>query len=105
MGSAHLVKCWNTLLPSATAGTHPLASPLLGKLDSLPPHLIFIAGRDPLRDEGIAYVEKLEAAKVPLQRYIYSGVPHNFAHYETLRATTKFSDDIVSGFREIFNIC
>jgi acetyl esterase/lipase len=105
MGSAHLVTCWNTLLPSATAGADPLASPLLGKLDGLPPHLIFIAGRDPLRDEGIAYAEKLEAEKVPVQCYIYSGVPHNFAHYETLRATKKFEDDIVAGFRELFNIC
>lgn len=105
MGSAHLVTCWNTLLPSATAGTDPLASPLLGNLDSLPPHLIFIAGRDPLRDEGLAYVEKLDAANVPLQRHIYRGVPHNFAHYETLRATKKFSEDTVAGFREMFNIC
>jgi acetyl esterase len=104
MGSAQLVTCWNTLLPSATAGTDPLASPLLGKLDSLPPHLIFIAGRDPLRDEGIAYAEKLDVAKVPMQCCIYSGVPHNFAHYEALRAIRKFSDDLVSGFRELSNM-
>jgi acetyl esterase/lipase len=71
-------------------------------LDGLPPHLIFVAGRDPLRDEGIAYAEKLEAAKVPVRLYIYSGVPHNFAHYEALRATQKFSEDLVSGFRELF---
>lgn len=102
MGSAELVTCWNTLLPSVSAGTDPRVSPLLGKMDSLPPHLIFIAGRDPLRDEGIAYAQKLDAAKVPTQCHIYSGVPHNFAHYETLQATKKFSDDIVSGFRDCF---
>ena len=34
-------------------------SPLLASLHNLPPALVFVAGKDPLRDEGILYGELL----------------------------------------------
>jgi len=97
LGSREMVSLWNMVLPSSMDGAVPIASPLLNNLEKLPPHLIFLAGRDSLRDEGIAYARKLEKAGVPVKLEIYKGVPHNFAQYEELKATLKFREDLKTG--------
>jgi acetyl esterase/lipase len=43
--------------------TDPSVSPLLSKdFKNLPPAYIQVCGKDPLRDEGLAYADKLEQA-------------------------------------------
>lgn len=37
-----------------------------------------IAGLDPLRDEGLAYAERLKAEGVSTELYTYEGMPHCF---------------------------
>ncbi|MFT3716283.1 MAG: alpha/beta hydrolase [Gordonia sp. (in: high G+C Gram-positive bacteria)] len=52
-------------LPVESTRTDVRASPLLADdLSGLPPAYVIVAGFDPLRDEGIAYAEKLRAAGV-----------------------------------------
>ena len=54
-------------IPDVADRETELASPLLaGKLDDLPPTLLVLCERDPLRDEGEAYGERLAAAGVTL---------------------------------------
>ncbi len=61
------------------AADHPLVSPLhASSLGDLPPTLIQTADLDPLRDEGLAYAEKLRSAGVPVQVTNYPRVPHGF---------------------------
>ena len=57
----------------------PRVSPLLAHdLKGLPPACMVIAGFDPLRDEGLAYAEKLEAAGVDVTLQKHLGLHHGF---------------------------
>lgn len=53
------------------------ASPLLADdLEGLPPAYVAVAGFDVLRDEGIAYAEKLTAAGVPTTLRVHTDAVH-----------------------------
>ena len=54
----------------------PRVSPLHGNLAGLPPAAIVTADFDPLRDEGLAYADALEAAGVPVRRIRARGHIH-----------------------------
>jgi cation diffusion facilitator CzcD-associated flavoprotein CzcO/acetyl esterase/lipase len=54
----------------------PLAAPLRGRLAGLPPACVVAADFDPLRDEGVAYGEALEAAGVPVRFVRAKGHTH-----------------------------
>lgn len=70
---------WDGYLRSETDGYHPYASPLRAKnLGSLPPSLVVTCGFDPLRDEGQAFADQLEAADVPTRRLHYEDAIHGF---------------------------
>lgn len=57
----------------------PRVSPLLANdLSGLPPATMITASHDPLRDEGIAYAERLAEAGVPVRQRNWEGYPHLF---------------------------
>lgn len=47
-------------------------------LSGLPPATVIAAEIDPLRSEGKAYADKLQAAGVPVTYKLYPGVTHEF---------------------------
>jgi acetyl esterase/lipase len=78
---------WFTKLycPDATQRTDPRLSPLLARdLAGLPPAYVVTAGFDPLRDEGKAYADKLDAAGVPVTYVNYPGMVHGFFSFRGL---------------------
>jgi acetyl esterase len=78
LSSGDMRAIWDLVLPDTGAGKSSVISPLLGDVNGLPMHAIFVAGQDPLRDEGLAYGEKLEREGVKVRREVYAGVPHTF---------------------------
>ena len=65
--------------PDVSQHSDPRMSPLRAKdLAGLPPAYVVTAGFDPLRDEGKAYADKLDAAGVPVTYVNYPGMIHGF---------------------------
>jgi len=70
---------WDTYCPDASQRQEPYASPIrAADLSKLPPALIVTAEFDPLRDEGEAYGEALDAAGTEATVVRYDGLVHDF---------------------------
>ena len=68
----------------------PRASPLLASdLTGMPRAYIAIAAHDPLRDEGLAYAERLRAAGVPVTVALHRRQPHAFADFAGVIPTAR----------------
>lgn len=58
---------------------HWRCSPLLApELGGLAPALVYVAGYDPLHDEGVVYAERLRSAGTPVQLLEQPGMTHDF---------------------------
>jgi acetyl esterase len=74
---------WRQYLSEPAEADNPYASPLrASRFDGLPPALVLTAERDPLRDEGECYANRLEEAGVPTQSSRYDGLYHGFLGLE-----------------------
>jgi len=68
-------------LPPGTDRSDPRVSVLQAEdLGGLPPAYLAVAGFDPLRDEGVAYAERLREAGVPVSLNLHPGLVHTFAN-------------------------
>lgn len=77
---------WNHYLHTGIDGRNPYASPLKARdFTDLPPAFIMTCGFDPLRDEGIAYADRLEEAGTTVDHVNYDGMIHDFVNMRYLR--------------------
>jgi acetyl esterase len=68
---------WEQYLRSPEDGKHPYAAPLkAADLTGLPPASVTVCEFDPLRDEGVAYADRLEKAGVPVTLNRIDGAVH-----------------------------
>ncbi|KAI9368662.1 Alpha/Beta hydrolase protein [Aspergillus egyptiacus] len=66
----------------------------------LPPTTFGVAGRDPLRDEGLLFAKLLSENGVPTKTNVFSGVPHGFRRYgEQLKVCEKWDEVMVEGIK------
>jgi acetyl esterase len=79
----------------------PLASPALASdLSGLPDTFVAVCEYDPLRDQGIAYAEKLQAAGVATELKVYRGLIHEAANMAgVLDGGRELVDDVASRLR------
>lgn len=72
---------WNHYA-GAVAHKDMLAAPALAAtLEGLPPAFVAVASHDVLRDEGIAYADRLRAAGVDTETHLYEGMVHGFVAF------------------------
>lgn len=70
---------WQQYVPDPGIREDPLVSPLRApSLAGLPPAVVVTAGFDILRDEGLAYAERLRGDGVPVVHHHYPGTIHGF---------------------------
>jgi acetyl esterase len=72
---------WDAYAPDAAQRHEIYASPLQAtteQLKGLPPALVQVAGNDVLRDEGLAYARKLDAAGVDVTVVCYENLIHDY---------------------------
>ncbi|KAL1940434.1 hypothetical protein VTO73DRAFT_9006 [Trametes versicolor] len=79
----------------------PEVSPLLyPAFEGLPPALVHVCGRDPLRDDGLLYAEKLKKAGVRTKLNVYAGAPHGFhLMFPQTKIAKKFEAEMKAGVR------
>jgi acetyl esterase len=70
---------WRLYLGGASNGDDQRASPLRAQdCSQLPPATLMTAEFDPLRDEGRAYADRLQASGTPVTYREYAGMVHGF---------------------------
>ncbi|KAL2868985.1 alpha/beta hydrolase [Aspergillus lucknowensis] len=66
----------------------------------LPPATFGVAGRDPLRDEGLLFAQLLSENGVPTQTNVFRGVPHGFRRFgDRLSVCEKWDEVMVDGIK------
>lgn len=86
--------------PSGLAPDFRGAPLLAAEFAGLPPALIQVAGYDALRDEGIAYAERLMAAGVPVSLVDYPGLSHGYLNMAGKIKTAALAfDQVCSALR------
>lgn len=79
MGRNDMAWYWDLYAPSAADRVRPDASPLRTEnLSGMPPTYLIIPAHDPLRDEVLAYGQRLQQAGVPVIRRHYDDQAHGF---------------------------
>ncbi|WP_439815216.1 alpha/beta hydrolase fold domain-containing protein [Zavarzinia sp. CC-PAN008] len=64
--------------------TDPRVSPARAELRGAAPAVVLTCGYDPLRDDGLAYVERLKAAGVPVEHLHFAGQVHGFVMFDVV---------------------
>jgi acetyl esterase len=82
LGPQEMAWFWNHYLPDPAARAHHLAAPLrAADLSGLPPTVLVVADLDPLRDEGLAYADRLAETGVPVRLRRVPGLVHGFLRF------------------------
>ncbi|EST36519.1 alpha/beta hydrolase [Streptomyces roseochromogenus] len=77
--TAHMRWYWEQYLGPARDGSHPYVSPgLAPDLAGLPPAVMLLPECDPLRDDGLRYARRLEAAGTAVRLRLWPGMFHGF---------------------------
>jgi acetyl esterase len=98
----HMRLCWAAYAPDAAQD--PDVSPLLADdLAGVPPALVVCAEYDPLKDEGLAYAERLSEAGVEVRSVCFDGMVHGFFRWRGgVDAAHDAMEEAASALRDAF---
>ncbi|MGC7102911.1 alpha/beta hydrolase [Amycolatopsis lurida] len=83
-----------------TEGVSPYAAPArMADLSGLPPTFVNVCQFDPLRDEGIAYAQRLAQANVPTELVLYPGTFHGSGMIAQAAITGRIISDQLAALR------
>lgn len=99
--AADIAWFWEQYCPSPVTAANPYAAPLRADgFAGLPPATVVTAGNDPLRDEGVAYAEVLDAAGVPVAHRHYPSMAHGFLSLaDVVEVADVAFDDVAADVR------
>lgn len=87
---AHITWFTEQYLPDESTHSDARVSPLRADdVSGLPPAHVVVAGFDPLRDEGVAYADKLRSAGVPVTFERAGGMIHGFVNMTLVSPTAR----------------
>lgn len=98
------MRCFvDAYLPDPATRTAAYAAPLHApSLAGLPPAVLVTAGFDPLRDEGVAYADRLRAADVPTIHLHFAELIHGFFGFANHSdAAARARDEILDAFAHL----
>jgi len=86
-------------------GENPLLSPLVATdLSRLPPALVVVLSVDPLRDEGVEYARRLNAAGVEARLIEFDNLTHGFVHFANLvPAAAQATGEVLAGLKALLD--
>ncbi|MFI6992183.1 alpha/beta hydrolase [Nonomuraea wenchangensis] len=91
---------WRYYLPDADGPVSPYAAPARAEdLSGLPPAYVSVCEFDPLRDEGIAYAQRLVQAGVHTELHMYPGAFHGAAVIADTALTRRMNEDMIEALR------
>lgn len=95
---------WSHYVSSDVDAANRYAAPLQARdLSGLPPATVVTGGFDPLRDDGIEYVNRLEDAGVPVTHHHYPDMAHNVTssafHYQGIGRTREAIEAVAESLR------
>lgn len=93
---------WDHYVPNPADRNHPEASPLRADdLSGVAPALLLTAAHDVLRDEGVAYAERLQEAGVDVEYHDWPGQMHGFIGFaNVLPASNEVIELIAQSIRD-----
>jgi len=90
---------WKMYLDKKEDAKNPKAAPLLAPdLSGLPPALVIVSGFDLLRDEGIAYADRLKKSGIQVRLSVYEEMIHGFLSYLGILKQAKTAIEEISGW-------
>lgn len=103
LSAAQMAWYWDTYRAGAATTTAELSPLAAGDLSGLAPAVVAIADCDVLRDDGLDYAKRLQAAGVPARLVRCEGMLHGFLRWTgAVAASHRWLDEIAAACRAMF---
>ena len=102
--STSLQECWANYLGGNPAMDSSYSAPArAADLSGLPPAYIFVAGQDPVRDEGIDYANRLMQAGISTELHVLPNI-HHTSIVESQELGTRVIGEYMATFKRVLKV-